>query len=237
MFKYLVLTTFSFLIIVSSALAVPDLQLFIDGATYDWETETWRLASAGSIDLYVISANYEYTDVIVSMALTGFSELNPPGSGISVSGFGGPDIDEWRYGFGPIATIEEWNSNEDLPRHGVFPAWFAEAHTGPYNFDDFVGDVQPDEGTQLGYWNPATNTGGNPVHPGHIEHFSLNINAPVGTGVFFDAYTLDGTAIDKFAPFSHNAGTTIVPEPGTIILMGSGLMGIGFGAFRRRKKK
>lgn len=41
--------------------------------------------------------------------------------------------------------------------------------------------------------------------------------------------------VNKFAPFSHDAQSTPVPEPATMLLFGTGLVGLA-GALRRRKK-
>ncbi len=235
MFKYLLLTTFSLLILVSSAFAVPDLQLFIDGATYDWYTQTW-VAESNSIDLYVISANDAKDDIIVSLAMDGGGL--PSSMGVT---FDGTAIDPgaWVYDYSPLASAPGWDGGVDLPPHGVFPTWFTEVHTGAYGLGSSIGDVQPELGSGE-YWDPSPTPefpGAPANQQGEWKMFTVDVSGPVGTGIHFDAYTMNGTAIDNFAPFSHDAGTTIVPEPGTIILMGSGLMGMGFGVFRRRKKK
>ncbi len=233
--KILLVLTIS-LLIAPAANAVPDLQLFIDGATYDLDTQTWVLASTGSVDLYVISANEEHTGVIVSMALSGFGEFEDPTSSVSVTGFG-YDQTDWDYGFGPITTVETWDGSEDLPRHGIFPTWFAEVNTEDYNMSQMVGDVQP--GTD--FWDPSIGGPGPANASGQFKVFSLSIDAPLGTSVHFDAYTLMNEGIladiviDEFAPFSHDGTATIVPEPGTILLMSTGLLGMGLSAIRRRK--
>ncbi len=228
------------LMVAPAANAVPDLQLFIDGATYDFDTQTWVLATTGSVDLYVISANETHDDVIVSMALSGFDR--PPDSGpngvVSVSGFGGPAIEDWVYGFGPISTVDTWDGSDDLPRHGIFPTWYAEVNTEDYDMSQMVGDVQPGPD----FWDPSIDGPGPANASGQFKVFSLSIDAPLGTSVHFDAYTLMDNGlladivIDEFAPFSHDATTTIVPEPGTILQMSTGLLGLGLSAIRRRKR-
>ncbi len=218
------------LLIAPGAYAVPHLQLFIDGATYDWDTQTWVLATTGSVDLYVISAKEEHYDVLVSMALSGFGGGNPSGI-VSVSGFDNAPS-PWTWGFGPIASAPGFDGNEDLPPHGVFPTWFAEVNTEDYGLTGFVGDVQPGSD----FWDPTINGPGPANAQGQFKVFSLSIDAPLGTSVHFDAYTLIDGKLDEFAPFSHDASTTIVPEPGTILLMSSGLLGLWLSAIRRRKR-
>jgi hypothetical protein len=220
------------LLIAPAANAVPDLQLFIDGATYDGVTETWVITTAGSFDLYVISANETHQNVLVSMALSGFTEIQNPDGIVSLSGFGGPAIDDWTWGYSPLASAPGWDGGEDLPPHGIFPTWFAEVNTGNYNMSQMVGDVQPGPD----FWDPTINGPGPANAHGQFKVFSLSIGAPVGTSVHFDAYTMDGDEIAEFAPFSHDGMATVVPEPGTILLMSTGLFGLGLAAIRRRKR-
>ena len=234
--KKIILVLIIGLVIAPAANAVPDLQLFIDGATYDGDTETWVLATTGGVDLYVISANEEHYDVIVSMSLIGFGEFDDP-SVVSVSGFDNTPS-AWTWGFAPVFSAPEFDNNEDVPPHGIWPTWYAEDSTGHYYTSDFVGDVQPDENTGE-YWSPAPDPeypGASANASGSYKLFSLSIDAPVGTALHFDAYTLINGELDEFAPFSHDATATVVPEPGTILLMSTGLLGLGLSAIRRRKR-
>ncbi|UCC79735.1 MAG: choice-of-anchor N protein [Candidatus Zixiibacteriota bacterium] len=218
------------LLITPTTLAVPDIQLFIDGATYDWDTQTWVATTTGSVDLYVISANDAKADIIVSVALGHDDDPS-----LMTVDFGGTVINpgDWVYGSGPISNApSQWNGSEDLPKHSVFPTWYSEVHTGAYGLGMNVGDVQPGPD----FWDPSIPSG--PANAlGEYKIFTVDLSGPVGSSVHFDAYTLnpDGT-IDKFAPFSHDATTTIVPEPGTFALMGSGLLALGFGIYRKRKR-
>jgi hypothetical protein len=212
------------------AFEVPTLKLFVDGATYDWGSQTW-VVEGGSFDLYVVSANEAKSDVIVSLALGGGDDP----ADLSAT-FGGNPINQssWVYGYAPLDNVpEHWNGgNDDLPRHGIFPTWFTEVHTGAYNTSGYVGDVQPNyEGD---FWNPATGNGSAPAI-GQVKMFHIEVGGTFSY-IHFDAYTLnsDGT-VNQFAPFSHDAEATFVPEPGTLALMGTGLFGLGLAALRKRK--
>jgi hypothetical protein len=233
--KYLSLTIFLMVALTVSAFAVPDIQIFIDGATYDWGDQSWVATTTGSVDVYVISANYVHADIIVCLALGDTDDPNA----MTVD-FGGTVVNpgDWVYGNPPLPP--GWDPGGDLAPHSIYPTNFAEIHTGPYGLGQMVGDVQPDTLNGGVYWDPSPTPAfpGAPAdRPGDWRMFTMDISGPVGSSVHIDAYTLnpDGT-VHRFAPFSHDGTTTLVPEPGTIVLMGSGLIGLGLRAYRKRKR-
>lgn len=235
MLKYLSLTILSLVLLTASAFAVPDIQIFIDGATYDWGDQTWVATTGGSVDVYVISANEAKTDIIVALALGAGDDP----STMTVD-FGGSVVNpgDWVYGFPP--TPPDWNPGGDLSPHSIYPTYYAEIGTGPYGLGQMVGDVQPDTLNGGEYWDP-TATPAFPAAPanaaGDWKMFTMNITGPIGSSVHIDAFTLDGNGeVYRFAPYSHDGTTTLVPEPGTIVLMGSGLFGLGLRAYRKRKR-
>ncbi|UCE68022.1 MAG: choice-of-anchor N protein [Candidatus Zixiibacteriota bacterium] len=154
--------------------------------------------------------------------------------------FGGTAINpgDWLFGFPPLPP--ELSPGNDLAPHSIYPAYFAEIRTGSYGDSLNVGDVQPDMLLGGEYWDPTPTPAfpGAPANAdGDWKMFTVDINGPVGASVHFDAFTLDSLGnVLRFAPYSHDATTTIVPEPGTIVLMGSGLLGLGLRAYRKRKR-
>lgn len=235
--KKFLLTALLVTALASTSFAFPELQLYIDGATYDAGSQTW-VASGQNIDLYVI-ANMDLDDVLVSIALDQneyTSSMNP--DGIASATFDGSTvINDWTWGDAPLATVDpDPNNLKDLAGHGVYPSWYAEFNAGNFRVADGggIGDVEPINGTYFdpsaGYLDPA-----NTNQLGQFKKFSVSLAGAMS--FHFDAYTLneDGS-IQYFAPFSHDAGTTTThtPEPATMLLFGLGLAGAG--VYRRFKK-
>lgn len=222
------------LTVAPAAFSLPSIQLAIDGAEWDAATETW-ITSASTFDLYVIG-KAGLNDVHVSMALGDFAPGDDPNTaGVSIGGVG--TVDPFVYGYAPASYFpSSWNGgNNDLPKHDIFPAWYTEFNAGDFGAVGGLGNVNPDSAAAAGesLWLPTDGyiAGGN--HIGEFRKFTISVSG--SAAVHFDAYTLndDGT-IDKFAPFSHDAGTTSVPEPATMLLVGLGLAGAGvYRKFRR----
>ncbi len=231
--KTLVMLLLVMLVAVPAAFSFPVLQLYIDGANYDAASETW-VTTASSFDMYVIG-NAVMNDVMVSMALDLDQAINPNGDvSVNVQGTktGITDYSSWTYGYAPLSfDPASWDGgNDDLQTHGVYPAWFSEFNAGDFSLVGAIEDIQPPS-----TWNPTMGylPSGNP-HLGQIRKYSINVTG--GIGVHFDAYTLNADgSIDKFAPFSHDAGTSPVPEPASMLLFGLGIAGAGVVRAIRKK--
>lgn len=226
--KALLLTTLC-LLAVSSAMAVPGLQIYIDApdATYDMDSQTWVTASS-NFDVWVVAShlnkqkNGTLYDIGLAIALgadvdagSGSIDITPEGgSTTNYTGLGG-------------ATGFQWGTpptSDPLPGHGIYPANYVVVP---------VADQTPtDESEWIAVQDyiPGSD-GGTDIH-GFIYKFNVSTSY---ASVHFDAFGFYDDEFGKrtFAPFSHDGEMNVVPEPTTMVLLGFGLFGAGIA---RRKK-
>ena len=213
-----------------TASAVPTLQLYLEGSTYDAGTETWILDGTADIARLWVIGNVAgpggagmISDVRLAVAydaigVTPTIQLNSSTTG----GYGGftdpstpatPTLNHTETGGG----IPQLTDGSDLPSHGIYGAGtdWQEFLLGDFTetdspIADFI-DVFPTDMT---------------LNAGQINVYEISVSG-VGEPILlhFDAYdSVQGTtkARSVFAPFSHDAAT--VPAPGAAFL---GLIGLG----------
>ena len=212
-----------------SAAAIPTLQLYIEGGTYDASTETW-FTSSNTFNLWVLGIS-PVEDVKLSVAfmtseLGGSLSLTPTTAGDFDGTLGDDDTST------PGAPVFLGTSADgaqpvrgdgtQLPSHGIFGPGvsFLEYSLGDFTLiDSPIGDYQ---GLPSSF-----------PDVGQINVYAVTLTG-FASGVHFDAYdhTVTGGKGAQvkfvFAPFSHDAE---VPEPGLLLLLGPALLAL---AARRR---
>ncbi len=128
------------------------------------------------------------------------------------------------YGVPPIenASVYQPKDPGDLSQHGIYPTYYLEVafqfdpdlETATYNVQD----------------NPGEFTGagtGSYYVPFEIASATLDGETFLHFDLYDEQVKSGDTDIGIFAPFSHDAGTTKVPEPGMFSLLSMGLLGLG----------
>ncbi|MBL7003179.1 MAG: choice-of-anchor N protein [Gammaproteobacteria bacterium] len=231
----LALSAFSFSQVV---LAIPSLQLDIDGGFYDAADESTLTNSSSFIlrafgnpgspkfDLsstfYLSAAVIQNHDSVADG--TNFGSFSIDGDSYA---FGDSDV---YYGVPPVDSDVDPDLNTavaDLSKHSIYPTIFSEV-SFMFSASDTIG---------------AYNVQDDSTGAGIMYQMAFDIDASTllaGYDLHFDLYTYDQNdkkiKIDYFAPFSHDAATSIaqVPEPAILALFGLGFIGLGL---VRRKQK
>ena len=242
----------SALIIFSSpALAVPTLQLDIrPGRTYDASSQT-IMSTSPNFTLYALLNLNRYNTLsdtyFISAAVV--PKVGPTNQNLDLGTFffNGTNVnvtDDMVYGVPPIDTLGNFQPKDggDLGKHDIFFTYFSEF--GFQFSNDFGVDTVNKYDTQTlvqsssgSLYRVAFDINTSGLLPGYEIHFDLYNESVIRncrTGAITD---ID---ISQFAPFSHDAQSgrpsTPVPEPGTMMLLGSGLIGLaGWGRKKFRK--
>lgn len=213
----------------STATAVPILQLYVEGGTYDPVLESWvvtgpdaKLWVLGNVDgpggagqisnVYLVASVYGTIGTLVLTGTTTSLVTDPsnPGDPTYVGTSSPIDIPEG------VENHEEYSS--------------ADAHLF-YSIGDFT--LLDSPVADLINYFPSYPGSAWSENAGQLNVYSVTVSGY--SVVHFDAYdTVAGQTHAKvvFAPFSHDA--SVVPEPTALCLLGAGLAGIAF--IRRRRR-
>ena len=247
---YRIIATLFFVLLASSARALPLLQLDILGGTYDTSTET-IMAPGNSFSVYAYGLSGSHgislaDNFFLSMALVPSTSTSGSYGSFVVNGTTINVTSDMTYGTPPLETVPVLGGAAtdpgDLAAHGIFPTYFAESK---FNFSF---------GNQSGLYNTADSAGSGPQDGSgmYFKKFDVDISGlSLNHGIHFDLYnetlisckktqqncTVGDLDVNKFAPFSHDAEGRVVasvPEPETYAMLVAGLGLMGFVARRRK---
>lgn len=206
------LVLFSVVLPGGPAHAIPALQLYIDGATYDVGTETWTTTDH-EFDLWVIGdgSDLPITDVTLTAAVesseTGSIMLTPTTTMV-VSDPSTPSAPTGG-SLSADGAVPLFGDGSSVPTHDIFGPGtsFYEWQLGTFDTAD----------SPCGDFSIAFPTTLNKTCQINVYHVAVS-----GYDlVHFDAFGMLGNDPTK-APFSHDAA--LVPEPGAALLFGVGAL-------------
>ncbi|ACH39876.1 PEP motif-containing protein, putative exosortase substrate [Citrifermentans bemidjiense Bem] len=216
--KLVLATVLALSLIATQAFAIPALQLYIPGATY--LSDTWVIDS-NNFELWVIGngAKEPISGVYLAAAYatgeTGTINITRTGSSTSlaVAHSGGDGTVPLLGGGASLAPHDPW---------GAGTSWYS------YLLGDFTSKAD----TIYDYTTGTADQG-----TGQINKYNVDI-VGYASGLHFDAYDHIESGNHTryiFAPFSHDGeNTNPVPEPGTVVLLGAGLLSLAIYGKRRR---
>ncbi len=195
---------------VSAVHASPILQLYLEGGTYNFASESWE--ASGTLTLWAIAAEPVY-DVRLAIA---YDSAFDPLITLTPTSAGTPDP-------AALQTVADGSTpllggGAPLPSHGMYgdgTTWQEFALGDMLGTDDPIGDFIGDFPTEF-------------PHLGQINRYEIGVVGDFSS-LHFDLYDhvfAGNHALYVKAPFSHDADgfPPVVPEPATWMLFSLGAM-------------
>jgi hypothetical protein len=232
-FTLLVIISLSFVPLMAQA--IPILQLYVEGGSYNSSLETWVISSPnfklwvignisggggkGTIsDVYLVASGYGSGSIFLTPTITSLV-TDPSTPEIPTGPFTSNTVPK-----SPPQGVTQHSEYSSANDHTFFGLWDFSLNDSP--IADFSGPTYPASGDFT-------------ASKGQINVYSVSVSGY--DEVHFDAYdTVVCGSKSKvvFAPFSHDSTGGVIPEPGTLLLLGAGLVGlVGYGKLRLQRRK
>lgn len=219
-----------------AAPAIPALQLYVEGAAYDTDTQTWIVETdfSAPLRLWTVGNTGGVGTIYDAKLAVAYDAGSTPTFDITAATTGGtggftdasiPSAPAWVQ-TSTAGDTPLMGDGDPLPNHGEYGAgtWWQEFSLGDFSLTDSpIADFVDSFPTPSAQW-------------GQINVYEIMITGAEWLHFdLYDHYLSRTRAVYKFAPFSHDAGGTTVPEPTPIALIGVGLLVLGLVRLRRGK--